>query len=45
MDRSPDDLKDSALWIALQNTIAELTTTGEISVNTAPEYVIAYLCQ
>ena len=45
MDRSQDDLKDSALWVALQTMIAELTTTGEISVNTAPAYVIAYLCQ
>ena len=37
--------RGTPLWKAVERTIAELTTTGEISVNTAPEYVVGYLCR
>lgn len=34
------EYRDTGLWAA----IAELAATREISMNTAPEYVIAYVC-
>lgn len=32
------------LWSAIDATITELLATRELSMNTAPEYVIGYLC-
>lgn len=40
-----DEFRDTALWSAVEGMITELAATREISVNTAPEYVIGYLCQ
>jgi hypothetical protein len=37
--------RNTPLWAALEATIAELASTQEITVNTAPEYVIGYLCR
>lgn len=37
--------RDTPLWDALEAAIAELTSTREITVNTAPDYVIGYLCR
>ena len=37
--------RDSVLWSALKTTLDELTKTGEIVINTAPDYVIAHLCR
>jgi hypothetical protein len=37
--------RDSALWSAVDVILAELKTTGEITVNTAPHYVIEYICR
>jgi hypothetical protein len=37
--------RHTPLWAALQSAIAELTASQEISVNTAPEYVIEHLCR
>ena len=39
------EFKDTALWSAVADTIAELIATGEIAVNTAPDYVIAHMCR
>jgi hypothetical protein len=36
--------RDTPLWGALKSAITELTSSREITVNTAPEYVIEYLC-
>lgn len=36
--------RDTPLWSAVEATIAELAATRELSVNTAPEYVVGYLC-
>ena len=36
--------RDTPLWAALQGAIAELASSREITVNTAPDYVIEYLC-
>ena len=33
------------LWSALEGIIAELETSGEIAVNTAPAYVMTYICR
>ena len=35
--------RDTPLWNALAASISELTSTREITVNTAPDYVIGYL--
>ena len=37
--------RDSLLWSAVESILAELKATGEISVNTAPGYVIAFVCR
>ena len=33
------------LWHALASAIAELEATRELSVATAPDYIIGYLCR
>jgi hypothetical protein len=43
--RSVDDHRDSALWIAVDKILVELRATREIVVNTAPDYVISYICR
>ena len=45
MSQPRDDLSDSVLWSALRTMVIELTTTGEIAVNTDPAYVVSYLCR
>ena len=37
--------RDTPLWSAVETTIGELTSTREVSVNTATDYVIGYVCQ
>ena len=44
MTRPFDEYRDTPLWTAIENTIADLVASGEIRVDTAPEYVIGYLC-
>jgi hypothetical protein len=45
MTRPRSQYRDTPLWMALEAAIAELTSSREIVINTAPEYVIDYLCQ
>lgn len=45
MKQPASEYRDSALWSALQASLDELMTTGEIAINTAPDYVIAHLCR
>ncbi len=45
MTRPFDEYRGTPLWKALAATIQELTATHEISVDTAPEYVVGYLCR
>jgi hypothetical protein len=40
-----DEYRNSALWSALEQTLGELIATRELAINTAPEYVIGYLCR
>ena len=37
--------RDSPLWTALDSAIRELVASRELSVNTAPEYIIEFLCR
>jgi hypothetical protein len=39
------EYRNSRLWSAVEASITELVATNEITVNTAPDYVIGYLCQ
>ena len=37
--------RDTRLWNAVAKALEELESTREISIATAPEYVIGYLCE
>jgi hypothetical protein len=41
----PSKFRGTPLWAALGGAIAELAGSREIVVNTAPDYVIDYLCR
>lgn len=45
MTRPFDEHRDSALWRAVEQIVAELVATKEITINTAPTYVIGYFCR
>ena len=45
MIRPRSEYRDTPLWAALEGAITELSSSQEIVVNTAAEYVIDYLCQ
>jgi len=45
MNQPASEYRDSVLWRALREIVDELTATGEIVVNTAPDYVIAHICR
>jgi hypothetical protein len=36
---------DTALWTALATMLAELQATGEVKIETAPDYVIDHFCR
>ncbi len=36
--------RDTPLWAALDSAIGELVASRELSVNTATEYIIEFLC-
>ena len=40
-----EDCRDSALWFAVEGILNDLVATREIAMNTAPEYVIGYVCR
>lgn len=39
------EYRDSAMWSALHVIFGELVATGEITINTAPDYVTAHVCR
>ncbi len=39
------EYRNSRLWSAVEASITELIATKELAINTAPDYVIGYLCQ
>jgi hypothetical protein len=45
MTRSYAEYRDTPLWHALAGALAELEATGEVRIDTAPDYVIGYLCR
>jgi hypothetical protein len=45
MPRSYDEYRDSPLWRALAKMVEDLQASREITVDTAPDYVIGYLYQ
>lgn len=45
MPRPFEEYRDTLLWRSLAGAIAELEASREIRIDTAPEYVIGYLCR
>jgi hypothetical protein len=45
MSRLYTEYRDTPLWRALAGALAEFKATGEVKIETAPDYVIGYLCQ
>lgn len=45
MSNSKNEFQGTVLWSALGGIIAELEASGEIAVNTAPAYVMTYICR
>lgn len=43
--REFDEYRDTRLWSAVEDTISELMATRELAVDTAPEYVVGYICR
>lgn len=43
--RTFDQYRDTPLWRSLASALADLVASGEIRVDTAPDYVTGYLCQ
>jgi hypothetical protein len=37
--------RNTRLWSAIEESITELVATREITVNTASDYVVGYLCR
>ena len=44
MTQPASEYRGTVLWSALQAIVTELAATGEVAINTGPDYVIAYLC-
>jgi hypothetical protein len=40
-----EQFRETPLWRVVAAAVAELEATREISISTAPDYVIGYLCQ
>jgi len=45
MTKAFDEYKDTPLWRVVAAAVAELEATREITVATASDYVVGYLCQ
>jgi len=45
MVRAYDEYRDTPLWKAVEATMRELVATREVRIDTAPDYVIGYLCR
>ena len=39
------EFRNTPLWSALERMLADLQASGEISIATAPEYVIGFMCR
>ena len=45
MTRPFEEYRETPLWRAIAEVVADLEASREISVATAPDYVIGYVCQ
>ncbi|HEV8496761.1 MAG TPA: hypothetical protein VGQ56_07870 [Gemmatimonadaceae bacterium] len=45
MKQPSSEYRDTRLWETLEAIFAELNATGEVTVNTAPDYAIAHICR
>lgn len=45
MTRPFEEYRGTLLWRALGDALTELEASREIKIDTAPEYVIGYLCR
>jgi len=44
-ERAFDAYRETPLWAGIESIVKELVATNEISVNTAPDYVIGFFCR
>lgn len=40
-----DQFRDTPLWRAVSDIVSRLESSGEIKVETAPDYVVGFMCQ
>lgn len=45
MTRPYTAYRDTPLWRAVASVLADLQASGEVRLETAPEYVIGYVCR
>jgi hypothetical protein len=45
MSRARSQFQHTPLWAAVASTLAELSATGEVKIDTEVDYVIDYLCR
>jgi hypothetical protein len=45
MQQSFTQYRDTALWRGVERMLADLEASGEVRVDTAPDYVIGFICQ
>ncbi len=45
MTREFDEYRGTPLWKAVEATLRELVATREVRIDTAPEYVVGYVCR
>lgn len=45
MTRPYSEYRGTPLWSALEKALGDLQASGEVSIGTAPEYVIGFLCR
>jgi hypothetical protein len=45
MQGSYEQYRETSLWRALAGALADLEASHEVKVETAPDYVVGYLCQ
>jgi hypothetical protein len=43
--RSYDEYRNTPLWRAVAAVVADLEASREIKIETAPDYVIGYMCR
>lgn len=45
MARLYAEYQNTPVWSALQRALADLQASGEVSLATAPDYVVGFLCR